>query len=649
MLSWLVSAVIGHAAPSNLPIEVNGHLVHPRRLIVEMTGPSAAQSIRSLGAKIVRRLPQIDRVVIEVATDKLVGVQKMLTSKRGIGRVDWDGAAKLAYTPNDPYWGNQWHLRDIKVDTAWDLSLGSSEILVAVIDTGIDASHPDLVGNLWDNVDEIANNGVDDDSDGLIDNKHGYDFAYDDGTPEDVYGHGTPCAGIVAAVGDNGIGISGIAPRAKVVALKTCVNEGYLYDSNNIPAYLWAADNGVKVFSMSYFTDYDVTSAGGAAFDYVISKGVLPCAAAGNDAQIWNYYPGGYEGVVAVAATDGGTSKAGFSNYGSWVDLAAPGSGLISTGVGGGYTGFGGTSGACPHIAGVAALIWGANPSLTAAQVRAAMEDTATAVNQWPYGEFCNYGVVNARLAMEVALGASNPGKSPLVRYVTPCAAATKPSASVLQGQLARIHGRGFQSPRVVEVRWNGISLPIVLQTRDYVDIRLPRLRKLAAPDNLIVKVDGQVVQTLDLPGDRRTIYSATEVSSAGATATGNFFEMLADDELAAVGYNRGDGSIYVQSQFRKVLNGPNMSLLYRREYTGSGGSEAVYLYDWTANSLPYGNWVQVYNGSASTSSTFTEIPVPNFSRFIDPEGSVYLYVYAQGVGSNGQLKVDQLNLASGN
>jgi len=649
MLTALALAVVGAGAPSNMPVEVNGHLVHPRRLIVEMTGPAASQSIRAAGAKIVRQLPQIDRVVIEATPGKLETTHDALLGKRGIGKVDWDNAAKLAYTPNDPYWSNQWHLRDIKVDTAWDLSLGSSNVLVAVIDTGILATHEDLAGNLWNNVDEIANNGVDDDNDGLIDNKYGYDFAYDDGTPEDVYGHGTPCGGIVAAVGDNNKGISGIAPRAKVVALKTCVNEGYLYDSNNIPAYLWAADNGVKVFSMSYFADFDVTSAGGAAFDYVISKGVLPIAAAGNDAQVWNYYPCGYEGVVAVSATDGGTSKAGFSNYGSWCDVAAPGSGLIATGADGGYTGFGGTSGACPHVAGVAALIWGANPNLTAAQVRAAIEDTATPVNQWPYGEYCNYGVVNARLAMEVALGGPNPGKAPLVRYVTPCAVATKPSATVLQGETARIHGRGFQSPRVVQVYWNGTSLPILNQTRDYVDIRLPRLRKLAGPDTLVVKVDGNVVQSMDLPADRRTIYGAVEVSSAGSTATGGFFDMIHDDDRDAVGYNRGDGTIYVQTEFRKVKSATSFNLQYRRRYTGSGGSEAVYLYDWTTNSLPYGNWVQVYNGPTSNSSTFNEVTVPNFGRFIDPEGSVYCYVYAQGVGGGGQLLIDQLMIAASN
>lgn len=643
MLTFFVAATL-LSVGSQAPVSLQGALVHPRRLIVETTHPLGATSILATGSKIVRNLSQIHRFVVETPPNRLVATRHLLQMLPGIRNVDWDKAARPAYTPNDPLWANQWHVRDIKVDQAWDLSFGSSNILVAVIDTGINPNHEDLIGNLWDNDDEIPNNGIDDDNDGLIDNKYGYDFAYNDPIPDDYYGHGTPCAGIIAAVTDNGKGIAGIAPQAKIVALKTCTNEGYLFDSNNIPAYLWAADNGIKIFSMSYYTDADVTSAGGAAFDYVLSKGVLPIAAAGNDAQIWNYYPAGYEGVVAVAATDGGTSKAGFSNYGTWVDLAAPGSGLISTSASGGYTGFGGTSGACPHVAGVAALIWGANPSMTAAAVRAAMEDTATPVNQWPFGEYANYGVLNARQAMEVAQGMATPGQSPLVRYMTPVALSTKTSPPSQTGSV-RIHGRGFQQPRNIEVRWNATLLPILQQQRDFVDVAIPRLRKSPGPDILTIRVDGQTIKTISLPTDRRSIYGAIEASSAGGTATGSFFDLLAGDGTEGVGYNRGNGTIYYQTQFRRVGKPGAASLIYRRRYSGGGGSEAIYLYHWT-HSLPYGSWVTIYSGHAPTFPETIEIAVPNFDRFIDPEGSVYGFIYAEGIGSGGHLYVDQLNLA---
>lgn len=624
--------------PSQMPISVHGHLVHPRRLIVRAN----EEVFKGSEIRVLRRLPQIGRLVVEVPTGQVDTYKRVLEETKGVDEVDYDFAYRLAYTPNDPLWTDLWHMRDIKADLAWDLSLGSSSIIVAVIDTGVRTSHEDLAANMWVNPGEIAGNGLDDDNDGLVDNVNGYDFAYEDGVPNDTLGHGTPCSGLVAAVGNNGVGMTGVAPRAKIMALKTCVDEGYLYDSNNIPAYLFAADNGAKVFSMSYFTDYDVSSAAGAAFDYVLSQGVLPVAAAGNDSQAWTYYPAGYEGVLAVAATSGGTNKAGFSNHGTWVDVAAPGTGLTATSSNGGYRGFGGTSGACPHVAGLAALIWGANPSLTRDQVRAFIEDTATPVNQAPFGQYANYGVVNAEAAMQAALAGSSTGKSAVVRYVNPAVAPVSRNSSEV-----RIYGRGFQAPRSLDVRLNGLQLKVVRRSRDFVDVLLPGTRAPGG-DSLTVTVEGTLVRSLPLPPDQRRLYVGTEVSTQGATATGSFHELLKKDGTFATANKREDGSIYFQTQFRRVVTPTHKNALtLTRRYSQAGLTEEVFLYDWTTNALPYGNWVKVSTRPGPTTLETLEVKVGNLSRFRDPEGSIYCYIYATGGPSNATLSVDQIAFAT--
>lgn len=622
---------------------IDGHRVHPRRLIAEVDAPLDRSSLSRTGLKVYKELPQIDRVIIEAPEGKLLSAKEDLESLNGVGRVDFDYAARLAYTPNDPRWDDQWHMRDIKCDLAWDLSLGSSNVIVAVIDTGCNTAHNDLAANIWVNTDEIAANGIDDDTDGLIDNRNGYDFAYEDGVPNDVLGHGTACSGLVAGVGDNSIGITGVAPRAKIMALKTCVDEGYLYDSNNIQAYVWAADNGVKVFSMSYFADYDVGTAGGVAMQYAVDHGVLPVAAAGNDYQAWSYYPASYEGVLSVAATTGGTTKASFSNFGTWVDVAAPGVSLSTTTAGGNYTtSFAGTSGACPHVAGLAALLWGANPAKTRDQIRAAIEDTATNVP----GEYCNYGQVNAQAAMQAVLGSPAPSRSATVRYVNPACVQVKPIARLSQVPETRIYGRGFQSPNLVQVLLNNRAVRVIRQTRDYVDVRFPQVR--AAVDTLVVKVNGTTVKTMTLPSDVRTIYAGTEVSSAGGSATGSFFELLNPDGTFATSSLHNDGTMYFQSQFRKVEIGStnSLKLLLKRLYSAAGATERVWLYDWSTFALPYGSWVQVSSLPAPTTNTAVEINVPNFSRFLDPEGSVYVYIDVTNQPGSLTLSVDQLVLA---
>ncbi|HMS54808.1 MAG TPA: S8 family peptidase [Fimbriimonadaceae bacterium] len=600
---------------------------HPRRLIIKSESrPKATKDYR-----VVWHLPEIGYAAIEFnkAPKNLAAERARLETM--FDSVEYDRGARLAYNPNDANWPQMWHFQTIKANLAWDLSFGSP-IKVAVIDTGLDYNHPDLAGNVWTNPGEIAGNGLDDDGNGYADDIHGYDFAYMDSEPDDVYGHGTPCAGLVGAVQDNTIGVTGIAPNARIMGLKACIDSGYLYDSFLIPAYIYAANMGARVFSMSYFSDR-VSSGEKTAMDYAVAHGVLPIAAAGNSNSGIPYYPSGYDNVVAVGALDGGSNRAGFSNFGTWVDVAAPGVSLWAPTVGGGYTsGFGGTSGATPHVAGLATLLLGARPSATADEIRAAIEDTASPVN------VSTYGKLDCQLAMQAILGSPATLPAAQFQYMTP--AAYDMTADRAFEQIVTIKGRSLGMPNTVEVLADGESLPIVGRTRQTLSVEVGARR----PNAFTLKVNGAVVATWGSPSGTETTYAATEVSSQGTSYSGSSSAMIKSDASYAMSGTRGDGTIRFESVFRLVKPASTMKLRLGRSYTQSGGTERVYLYDWTSASYPYGNFVEVGSAPTSTAATSVEYTIPNASRFIDVEGSVYVVVYADGMPGGTELRVDVLN-----
>lgn len=613
---------------------------HPTRLIVT-THAGAPLAARDLppGASVSRWIPEIGVAIVETQPGTLAQARAALAASPRVTLVELDFPKRLAYDPNDPFWPNMWHFRNLNVHQAWDVSRGSPAV-VAVIDTGLEVTHEDLRDNVWVNADEVAGNGIDDDANGYVDDVNGWDFVSNDNTLEDNYGHGTPCAGIVGAVQDNRTGVTGVAPRARLMGIKACNDSGYLYDSYLIPAYVYAADNGAQVFSCSFFSDR-VSAGERVAMEYAVSRGVIPVVAAGNSDSVIPYYPGAYECVIGVAAVNGSNQKSWFSNWGSWVDVAAPGEGLWSTSTGNGYTsGFGGTSGATPHIAGIVALLKGAKGAASAAEIRAALEDTATNLDQPPYGEFSNYGLANARAAMDALLGTPAPRRSPVVRYVTPMTSDVDLVAHRLERTVARIYGRGFQTPGVVEVTAGGRAMKVVGQTRDYVDFILLPLR-----GDLVVKVDGSTVATIPIPNEARTTYAAVEASSPGTTVTGSFRQMLSADGSSLAAGRNGDGNIVVQSTFRRVRIRGGMELVWKRRYTQPGGTETVYLYDWSTGSYPYGQWSAIRQEAAPTTATEVSVPLTNPSRFLDPEGTVYGLVVTSGTPGGTQLELDRLNL----
>lgn len=330
--------------------------------------------------------------------------------------------ARACYTPADPDLGLFWGLRVIRATAAWDVSTGR-DVVVAVIDSGVELTHPDLVNNLWTNPAEIAANGIDDDNNGFIDDIRGWNFAYDNADPTDDNGHGTHVAGTVASTADNAEGGAGVAFDARLMAVKglDLFGDGTLAGLAN--AVIYAVDNGADVINASWGgegSDASLASAVG----YALSHGVVFVAAAGNGdlfgnpQNVANFTPASLPGVIAVAATDEFDVRASFSNFGEKLAVAAPGVDVRSTYLGGSYLEESGTSMASPHVAGLAALILSYWPTYTVQQVRNALTSTADDVGAPGFDIFYGHGRVNAESLAAAIIDVSSPTVPTNVRAI---------------------------------------------------------------------------------------------------------------------------------------------------------------------------------------------------------------------------------------
>jgi len=314
-------------------------------------------------------------------------------------------------TPNDPLYPLQWALNntgqdypatgrynlppgtvdsDIDAPQAWGVSAGRNDIIVAVVDTGVDYDHPDLAANMWINETELNGiGGVDDDENGYTDDIYGYDFINQDAFPRDDYGHGTHCAGIIAAEGDNAQDIAGVCWNGNIMALKFLGSGGSGDIADALKAFYYAVENGADVVSNSWVGG-EYSEAMKEVIDYAYSQGVVMVASAGNNGSTNPQYPAYYDHMLSVAATDSDDQKASFSNYGTWVDIAAPGVDILSlrasgTSLGKIYDDYttiaSGTSMSCPYVAGACAFILSIYPEITPDQLEEHLENSADPID----------------------------------------------------------------------------------------------------------------------------------------------------------------------------------------------------------------------------------------------------------------------------
>ncbi|MCC6327154.1 MAG: S8 family serine peptidase [Acidobacteria bacterium] len=322
----------------------------------------------------------------------------------------------LLATPNDPSYGSLWGMAKISAPQAWDVSTGSSSVVVADIDTGIKYDHPDLAANVWTNAGEINGNGIDDDNNGFVDDFYGYDFFFNDSNPLDENGHGTHTAGTIGAAGNNGVGVAGVNWNVKIMAIKIYDNDGLgttsamLINAYNYVLMMKNRGVNIRVTNNSYggcdeACGYDQATKD--AIDALGRAGVLQVFAAGNDGlniDTSPQYPAAYNSpwIISVANSTSSDVRNGSSNFGVVnVDLAAPGTSILSTINGGsGYGTLSGTSMATPHVAGAAALLAGYDPNLSTASLKATLLNTVDQLPAWN-GVVKTGGRLNAAAALQ--------------------------------------------------------------------------------------------------------------------------------------------------------------------------------------------------------------------------------------------------------
>lgn len=414
-------------------------------LVVSITANSNVQQAEAVpGEYIVRLKPNVMEMKRSTLSSSLgayvksyIPSQNIVVVKRAMFESTLSGVKALALNPlvdiaepnyiyranrvsDDPMMGQLWGLKnlgqkdssgkvgvagmDIGVEQAWDITTGSDKVIVAVIDTGVDFNHPDLVENLWSNEAELKGAaGVDDDNNGVIDDIHGFNAITGNGNANDDQGHGSHCAGTIGAKGNDGKGIVGVNWDVKIMAVKFLDANGSGTLENALKAIDYATKMGAKVMSNSW---------GGGGFSQTLfdsikrsnEAGAIFIAAAGNESNnndTTPSYPATYDvpNIISVAAIDNQGAKASFSSYGKrTVHIGAPGVNIYSS-TGGAYDSWSGTSMATPHVSGVAALVWANEPNLTAIELKQRLLQTARPISGLK-GKTKTGGLVNAYLAL---------------------------------------------------------------------------------------------------------------------------------------------------------------------------------------------------------------------------------------------------------
>jgi len=391
----------------------------PGRLLVKLIRGATPDAVfREFGVRPLELLDAIGTWIVEVPEGRELDLARRMSSDIRIVYAEPDHYVYECAIPNDPMFERyQWNLRKVAAPEAWDITTGKSDVVIAILDTGIDMGHPEFAGKLVTGINALMGAGL----------------------PTDNRGHGTHVAGIAAALSNNGVGVAGVDWQAKVMAVKVLDTGGRGSDSTIARGLNWAVDNGARIVNLSL---------GGTAYNNTLNssvqrarqRGVILIAAAGNDYLLGNprVYPAAYDGVIGVGATDERDVRASYSQVGNWIDFVAPGGDpasdsdadpnhwILSTWARSRGTGYGmaaGTSQSSPVVAGLAGLIWSVNPDLTSDQVIDIIRRTAKDLGSPGWDPEYGYGRVDVGAAVREAAGLGPP-KDLVVSISSPSAGA---------------------------------------------------------------------------------------------------------------------------------------------------------------------------------------------------------------------------------
>lgn len=394
------------------PFSKPNDLFAARRILIkghdDISDLEIEEELGKHGAKSIGEIPGINVKIVELpenANEKAIAALLAHNPKFAFAEVD--AVEQESFIPNDTYYSSSWHLRNIGAPTAWDSSKGDG-VIIAILDSGVEATHPDLAGKLvpgWN----IWNNNSD---------------------TTDHRSHGTKVAGSAAAIANNSMGVAGVSMNSKIMPIRISSLDGYTTNSASASGLTWAADHGARVANLSFQTPCKSSTVQTAA-NYFRSKGGVVTGSAGNSGVNEGFTPSSL--VTCVSATGSSNTITSWSAYGTYVDVAAPGSSIYTTFLNGAYGSVSGTSFAAPITAGVYALMMSANPDLTPSELDQILFSTALDVGATGFDSYYGHGRIDAAKAVAKAKSLYTPPDT-----LAPTAAIVSPlTASVVSGAVA--------------------------------------------------------------------------------------------------------------------------------------------------------------------------------------------------------------------
>lgn len=427
MAAIAIAGVFSTATQAAQPTEwVKGRVIVQAR--AGLSDAELGKIAKTHGGK-ARRIGNSDLHIIDLPPNMSeTAVQAVLAHNPHLKFAELDGLVEPSLVANDPYLGSAWHLNKIGAPTAWDTAQGSG-MTIAILDTGVDATHPDLSARIVP----------------------GWNFYNNTSDTRDVYNHGTGVAGSAAAILNNGIGVAGVAGQARIMPIKISDDTGKGSWSAMAQGLTYAADRGVRVANISYMVA-GVSSVQSAA-QYMKNKGGLVFVSAGNTGAEYTIAP--TTSLIAVGATDSADVRASWSTYGAFVSLSAPGKGVYTTTKGGGYVSESGTSFSSPVAAGVALAVMSAKPTLSSSQVESILFSTAVDLGAAGRDAYYGHGRVNAAAAVNAALSTTAADTQ------APAVAIDSPTASSSVSGLVAVNVTATDNVGVskVDLRVNGTTV----------------------------------------------------------------------------------------------------------------------------------------------------------------------------------------------